>query len=87
MYKGKKSIHKKTGQRVNNCIRVWERKSRINKNREWIESWASLRKEILLLKHIVKASIIQSEGFNNSIIQLFRAHQEGAPEALGVKCL
>lgn len=59
MYDEKKSTHEKTGQMLNNCTRRGGKNPKIN-NKKWIEAWESLRKKILLLKHIVKALIIHS---------------------------
>ena len=49
---------------------VGKKKSpKISKNRKWIETWESLEKEILPLKHIVKALIVHSLNSSRECLQ------------------
>lgn len=48
---------------------VGKKSPKISKNRKWIETWESLEKEILPLKHIVKALIVHSVNSSRECLQ------------------
>ena len=48
---------------------VGKKSPKISKSRKWIETWESLEKEILPLKHIVKALIVHSVNSSRECLQ------------------